>query len=335
MLNYPVIWSRRGLGALLLLPLSLLFGIVVSLRRWLYRHGWLRSERLPVPVIVIGNISVGGAGKTPLTLWLAQTLRDAGFTPGIVSRGYGGSYSGSNSGIRAVAPNDDPKVCGDEPVLLARASGCPVWIGRERAAAGRALIAAHPACDVVLCDDGLQHYRLQRDIEIAVVDGQRGLGNGFLLPAGPLRESAVRLGAVAAVVVRGDTKHTLPVAYHTMHLNPAALVNARHRERHEDATYFKSKTVHAIAGIGNPQQFFDTLTRMGIAHIAHAFPDHHAYVASDLHFDGCDAVVMTEKDAVKCEAYAEATHWVLTVQTEVDSALAQQVITRLNKIKAQ
>ena len=326
MFSYPVAWTRRTWLTLLLMPLSWLFRALVALRRALYRAGVLRSERLPVPVIVVGNISVGGTGKTPLVLWLATKLRDNGYQPGIISRGYGGS----NPSPRAVQPDSDTTQCGDEPVLLARRSHCPVWICRDRVATARALLATNPDCNVIISDDGLQHYRLARDAEIAVIDGARGLGNGLLLPAGPLREPPSRLIEVDAVVVRGMATLVTPTQF-PMTLEPAGLRNVNYTSRQVDASHFKGLRVHAVAGIGNPQQFFDTLTQMGIAHTPHAFADHHAFTAADLIFSDCDAIVMTEKDAVKCEAFAANTHWALQVDAQIDDALLQHLLERINR----
>ncbi len=325
MFSYPVAWTRCTWLTLLLWPLSWLFRAVVALRRGLYAVGVLHSERLPVPVIIVGNISVGGTGKTPLVLWLVNRLRERGYQPGIISRGYGGG----NQHPRAVQPDSDTAQCGDEPVLLARRSQCPVWISRNRVAAARALLAAHPDCNVIISDDGLQHYRLARNAEIAVIDGTRGLGNGLLLPAGPLREPASRLNEVDAVVVRGAEAPVKPPRY-AMTLDPSGLRNLTDN-RPAEASHFKTLRVHAVAGIGNPQQFFDTLRRMGIAHTPHAFADHHAFTAADLEFSNGDAVVMTEKDAVKCEAFASDKHWALQVDARVDVALLHLLLERIKR----
>jgi tetraacyldisaccharide 4'-kinase len=326
MFSYPVAWTRVTWLTWLLAPLSWLFGAVAALRRRM-----LRRARLPAAVIVVGNISVGGTGKTPLVLWLAARLRAAGYRPGIVSRGYGGTMDTPGE----VNAADDGTRYGDEPVLLARRSGCPVWIGKDRTAAARALLAAHPACNVIVSDDGLQHYRLARDVEIAVIDGARGLGNGWLLPAGPLREAPRRLHEVDAVVVRQPAAHDTRYATRqfALSLEPAGFGNLRDASRRVDAAHFKNLRVHALAGIGNPQQFFDTLTRMGVPHTPHAFADHHAFTAADLAFDDCDAVVMTEKDAVKCERYATDTHWALQVDARVDNdaALLQVVLAKIQR----
>ena len=329
MFSYPVAWTRVTWLTLLLVPLSWLFGAAAALRRGLYNMGILHSEHLPLPVIVVGNISVGGTGKTPLVIWLVAKLRAAGYRPGIISRGYGGT----NQTPRAVHANSDAAQCGDEPVLLARRSNSPVWIGKDRVAAARALLAANPDCDIIISDDGLQHYRLARDFEIAVVDGARGLGNGWLLPAGPLREPPSRLSDVGAVVLRGPVMQPVasaPAPF-VMTLETAGLRNLRNANRRVDTSHFQGLRVHAMAGIGNPQQFFDTLTRLGIAHTAHAFADHHAFVASDLAFSDCDAVVMTEKDAVKCEHYAADHHWVLQVDARVDDALLHRLLERIKR----
>ena len=243
MSGYPLSWTRVTALTVLLIPISWLYRIVAAARRALYTIGILRGIRLPVPVIIVGNISVGGTGKTPLVLWLVERLRAAGFMPGIVSRGYipSGAMSGARAGSReprAVGVKDDAALCGDEPVLLARRSACPVWIGADRVAVARALLAAHPQCNVIVSDDGLQHYRLARDAEIAVVDGARGHGNGLLLPAGPLREPPSRLHGVDAVVIRGNGDDTPPdyarvldAPRFTMSMIPGQIGRASCRER--------------------------------------------------------------------------------------------------------
>jgi tetraacyldisaccharide 4'-kinase len=184
---------------------------------------------------------------------------------------------------------------------------------------------------VIIADDGLQHYRLARDVEIAIIDGARGLGNGWLLPAGPLREPPSRLASVHAVVVRGENTSGIGIAHHQMRLEPAALVNVKQHARAATLNQLQGLRVHAVAGIGNPQQFFDTLSRMGITHTPHAFPDHHRYTAADLAFDRCDAIVMTKKDAVKCSAFATEQHWALDVTTHADEALLDVILARLDK----
>lgn len=308
---------------MLLLPLSLVFGLLAAVRRGLYRSGVLSSFSLPVPVVVVGNIAVGGTGKTPLVLWLAQFLRERGYRPGIVSRGYGASAAVP----REVAPDADPSLVGDEPLLMARRGICPVWVGRDRVAAGLALLQAHPDCDVMLCDDGLQHYRLRRDVEIAVVDGMRGCGNRLLLPAGPLREGVGRLRSVDAVVVNGGSAWP----GYAMSLAGSAFRNLRDPFRTTVAGDFQGMKLHAVAGIGNPQRFFGYLNGLGLACEEHAFPDHHPYRADDLAFAGADVVLMTEKDAVKCAAFAAANWWMLAVDARVDNTLGEKILEKLRK----
>lgn len=345
--QYPVSWTRVTSLTVLLIPVSWLFRIAVTLRRALYTAGILRSVRLPVPVIVIGNISVGGTGKTPLVMWLVERLRAAGYTPGIISRGYGAEKSAAPE-PRAVDIEGDAARYGDEPLLLARRSGCAVWIGADRVAAARALIAAQPACDVIISDDGLQHYRLARDAEVAVVDGARGHGNGLLLPAGPLREHVSRLHRVDAVVVRVDnllpseTDETPRAAADVteaprfaMSIEAGSFYNLRDPRQISGARRFHEQRLHAAAGIGNPDNFFNTLTALGLTFTAHPFPDHHSYTQADLAFADCDAVVMTEKDAVKYERYAaDATEkcWALGVEAHVESRLASLLIERLRRL---
>ncbi len=281
-------WYRVTPLHLILLPVSWLFGALTFLRRALYRRGILSSEKLPVPVIVVGNISVGGTGKTPLTLALAQQLIQHGQHPLIVSRGYGGSTSEP----RAVTSEMSAAQTGDEPLLMARRGLCPVWVGTDRVATARAALQAHPQCDLVLCDDGLQHYRLQRDIEIAVVDGTRGFGTGWLLPAGPLREPVSRLRTVDAVVWNGGDA---PAGQYPMQLAGDIFFNLLDPGTAVSAAHFRALHNHAVAGIGNPRRYFRHLEQLGITFIPHAFPDHHPYRADELAFPDCDAILLTEK----------------------------------------
>jgi len=317
---------RRQLLAWLLLPLGGLFSLVAALRRLAYRAGWLKSERLPVPVVVVGNIIAGGAGKTPLTLWLAQRFAAAGRKPGIVSRGYGRV----GNDIAKVGAGGTARDCGDEPLLLARRAGCPVYVGADRAAAAHALLAAHPECDLVLCDDGLQHYRLQRDVEIAVVD-RRGLLNGWPLPAGPLREPASRLARVDALVLNDTTITPQPdVSTFTMRLEGRQFYRLDDPRNRCEAGDLAGFTLHAVAGIGEPQRFFDHLTQLGLHFASHSFPDHHRYTAEDLKFRG-DALLMTEKDALKCAGLSTLPIWVLPVAAVIEPDLARHVLDILEK----
>lgn len=301
-------------------PLSWLYAGVAGLRRRLYGVGWLSSVRLPVPVLVVGNISVGGTGKTPLTIALAEALRQRGFRPGVVSRGYGGTERGPI----LLGERPDPVRFGDEPCLI-RTAGTPVAIGRDRPAAARLLIEA--GCDVVIADDGLQHYRLRRDVEICVIDGERGFGNGRLLPAGPLREPLARLADVSFRVRNGGQAAEGEV--------PMRLAGGEAMRWPEGGVrslaWFRGQTVHAVAGIGHPARFFDSLRAHGIEVLPHPFPDHHAYVAADLDFGDRLPVLMTEKDAVKCTAFALPDAWVVPVRAELPGLFFDAVAARLRR----
>ena len=324
------VWQRRSLVALLLVPLALVFRTVVAVRRLLFRRGWLHSERVAVPVIVVGNITVGGTGKSPLTIHLAQALRARGRHPGIVSRGHGGRVTGT----MAVTAASDPREVGDEPVLLATRSGAPVRVGRDRVAAARALLADHPECDVLLCDDGLQHYRLQRDFEIAVVDARRGFGNGLLLPAGPLREPRSRLRQVDAIVLNGGIGADRPeiaAPCLAMRLVPRNAYRVGHPARQQAPEDLRGRHWHAVAGIGDPERFFATLESLGLDIDRHPFPDHHAYTPEDFAF-GPGPVMMTEKDAVKCAGFGHPELWALAVDAEVDPALVNSICARLETL---
>lgn len=307
----------------LLRPLSWLFRALIAMRRRLYRSGVFRTTRLPVPVIVVGNITVGGSGKTPLTLTLIEWLRAAGYSPGVVSRGYGGRARMPTP----VTADSDPELVGDEPVLIARRSGCPLWVGRARAEAGRRLLHLHPEVDVLLADDGLQHYALERDVEIAVVDGARGFGNGRLLPAGPLREPLSRLARVDAVVVNGaGAVSGLVTRAFSMKLVGRAFFNVLSPSIRADVDSFRGPPVHALAGIGHPERFFESLSGMGLDVVPRAFPDHHPFRPEDL---PAGPVLMTEKDAVKCAGFAGPDAWFLAVDAEVEGGLKTLLLNAL------
>jgi tetraacyldisaccharide 4'-kinase len=304
-----------------LIPLSWLFAFLARVKK-------LNTVpvNLPVPVIVVGNITVGGAGKTPLTIWLARQLVKRGWRPGIVSRGYGGS----NVEPREVLIDAAPAEVGDEPVLLARRSGVPVWVGRDRAAAAKAMLQADPAVNMVLCDDGLQHYRLGRDVELAVFDG-RGAGNGWRLPVGPLREALSRLNSVDAVVCNGWIDQTLPPAIlkFDMQLRANGFYRLDDPAQTCVAGDLAGKKLFALAGIGDPGRFFRTLGGLGLGFEAHPFPDHHAYSRSDLAFADDGILLLTEKDAVKCAALKLGEAWVLPVEAELSSALIDHILEKL------
>ena len=323
------LWYRRALAPALwpLLPLACLFAVLVAVRRGLYRVGWLSSSRLPVPVIVVGNLTVGGSGKTPLVLWLCDRLRDAGWRPGIVSRGYGGSVAVA-TGVCAVSADSAAAEVGDEPLLLARRSGVPVFVGRDRVASGRALLAAHPDCNVIVSDDGLQHYRLQRSVEIAVFDA-RGAGNGCLLPVGPLREPLRRLASVDALVWNATSQASVTpaplaaarsVPQFAMRLLGERFYALDDTRRVCGAADLRGKRLYALAGIGDPARFFAQLAALGLEFEAHPFADHHRYSAADLAFAADGVLLMTEKDAVKCTGLTVREAWVLPVDAQLDGA---------------
>ena len=316
------IWWGERVPPGWLRALAALFGALVALRRAAYRRGWLASVPAGRPVVIVGNITVGGSGKTPLVIWLAREFAARGIRTGVVLRGYGGR----GSGVRRVDAASAPAEVGDEAVLIARRTGVPVYVGGARLAAARALVAE--GVDLVLADDGLQHYALRRDVEIAVLDAVRGTGNNWLLPAGPLRERAQRLGEVSLLVHNGPAAAPRPGAL-TMRLVPGALRPLAGAGGGPELAELAGRRVHAVAGIGAPQRFFATLRAAGLEPIAHAFPDHHAFRASDLEFGDELPVLMTEKDAVKCQAYARAGRWYLPVEASFDAAEAHALLGRI------
>jgi tetraacyldisaccharide 4'-kinase len=303
-------------------PLAGFYGVVVKVRRALYRAGWLRAVQLPCAVIVVGNLTAGGTGKTPLTLALIDALRTRGYKPGVVSRGYGGSVREPT----LLGDDPNPAECGDEPCLI-RAAGVPVAVGRDRPAAAQLLIAA--GCNVVIADDGLQHYRLARDIEICVIDGERRFGNARLLPAGPLREPLDRLDRIDFRVCNGGVPQSGEVPMRLQGGKACALSNGHE----QPVAAFVETPVHAVAAIGHPRRFFDSLLAQGIEVIAHPFPDHHAFVAADLDFRDDLPVLMTEKDAVKCRAFTGPNWWSVPVRAELPEAFYDALSSRLDERK--
>ncbi|MEY2854174.1 MAG: hypothetical protein RL030_1306 [Pseudomonadota bacterium] len=319
-------WYERR-APLLLRPLSWLYRGVVAVRAGFYRRGWCASDHPGVPVVVVGNITVGGTGKTPVVLWLVARLRERGVAVGIASRGYGGSERGP----RLVDAPARAAEVGDEALMLARASGAPVCVARRRAAAARELV--RQGCELVLCDDGLQHLALRRDLEVVVVDARRGLGNGALLPAGPLREPARRLESVDLLLLNGEgPARGLPAAARAramgfqLFLGEAqALADGARRPLAD----FSSDPVHAVAGIGDPQRFFAALRVAGLKLVEHAFPDHHPFVRSDFDFGDARPVLMTQKDAVKCEAFADDRLWCVPAGAGFAADDAARIVERI------
>jgi len=321
-------WAGFTCWHILLVPLSWLFGIIVFLRRFLYKSGLLKSYRLKTPVIVVGNINIGGTGKTPLVIWLVEQLKLAGYKPGVISRGYGGNAAG----VTQVYADSNPEQAGDEAVLIAMRTGSPVFVSPNRVDAAQSLLNAYPECDVVISDDGLQHYRLQRDIEIAVYDAVKGFGNGALLPAGPLREPVSRLQIVDAVVSNGSVADGSLNEFESveMQLQAADFYNLADSRIKADASAFSHHKIVAVAGIGNPARFFEQLAKMGLHFESRAFADHHVFTAEDFELIDADVILMTEKDAVKCRAFAQPNFWVLPVNAVVQGGLMPIVLNKLN-----
>ncbi|HWS78215.1 MAG TPA: tetraacyldisaccharide 4'-kinase [Thermomonas sp.] len=325
----PAYWYDGSPPPLSALALSALYGGVTALRRTAYRRGWIGRRQAGAPVIVVGNITAGGTGKTPLVIALVARLRAQGWTPGVASRGHGREDEATP---RWVEQDSAAAHVGDEPLLIARRTGAKVRVDRDRFAAARGLVAA--GCDVIVCDDGLQHYRLARDIEIEVQDARRRYGNGRLLPAGPLREPLERaadcdfrilnLGVASEVVAQHDAGFgEWPMRLRGDTAQPL------HGGRAQPLPAFAGQRVHAVAGIGDPERFFSMLRDAGIAVVPHAFPDHHAYVASDFEFGSKLPVLMTEKDAVKCAAFVDAQAYMVPIDAQLPEAFWVALLNRL------
>lgn len=323
-------WRRKNaLFYLLLVPLSWLFAGVTALRRWAYQAGLLKSYKMPVPVIVVGNITVGGNGKTPVVMWLIEQLRNNGYQPAVISRGYGGSVKLPSS----VNMNSKPSEVGDEPVLIANRCACPIFVGSDRVRVATALLSAHPECDIIISDDGLQHYALKRDFEIAVIQPEHTSDN--LLPAGPLREPLTRLNTVDAIVCNGGLSNSnqSQALQFEMQLIGEQFYNLLDSNLKASAADFKRKSIQAMAGIGKPARFFAHLNKLGLTFASVSFDDHHAFTAKDLANIDCDALIMTEKDAVKCKPFALAHHWVLPVQANIDAGFMPLILAKLAQAK--
>lgn len=317
------VWRERNTTAYALWPLSFLYRTAISLRSCAYRAGILSSYGFKVPIVVVGNITVGGSGKTPVVEAVVRHLRRGGWKPGIVSRGYGGRAKDWPRHVTAESP---PGEVGDEPVLLARRAGCPIVVDPDRPAAVRVLLR-DTDCDVVVADDGLQHLALERTVEIVVVDGERGFGNGFCLPAGPLREPRRRLASVDLVVYNGGGG---PEGY-TCALVGDTAVNLADEAEQQPLHRFSGDDMHAVAGIGNPGRFFRHLQSFGVHANEHAYGDHHQFTPADLEFGTAGPVLMTEKDAVKCTAFAARNMWYVPVQAELDEKFYNELDAMLER----
>ena len=350
---------RLTVRCLLLVPLAVLFGCAAIVRRALYRSGVLAAQRLPVPVIVVGNLTIGGSGKTPLVIALVKALREQGWRPGVISRGYGRNNTEPTGSVE-VTLESAPTNSGDEPLLIARAARVPVFVDADRARAGRTLLAAYPEVNVIISDDGLQHYALARDIEIAVFD-ERGAGNGCLLPVGPLREPLARAATLTALVVNDsggiaakNSLHQRFPAMHQMKLVPQLCYRLSNQADTSTLAALAARAPHgriaAMAGIGNPARFFaalragslgvkglgdgtanvsDVAVNHGPSFTEHVFPDHHAYTRADLTAINADILIITEKDALKCASFDDDRVWVLPVTAQVDGALIELILEKL------
>lgn len=320
-------WYGQAITLLviLLLPFSWIFAACVAMRRWLYRNGLCKTYHFNVPVIVVGNLTVGGTGKTPFVIWLAKFLQAQGYHPGIVSRGVGGKKQITP---HRVTVDDSASNVGDEALLLAQNTQCPVVIAIDRVAAVRQLLKTCD-CNIVISDDGLQHYRMGRTLEVVMVDGERRFGNNRLLPAGPLREPRSRLRSVDFVVVNSEES----VDTYTMSLQPTEFISVVNSQYKMTLQEFPRDNLHAVAGIGNPQRFFMSLKQAGFNFIPHTFPDHHAYQPQDLMFTDTLPIVMTEKDAVKCVSFADQRYWYLNVSVKVNHKLEQALIQKIKSLE--
>lgn len=320
-----VVWYESHFAAALLVPLSFIFQTIIRFRRFLYHIGVFKTQTLPVPVIVVGNISVGGTGKTPLIIWLVRFLKQAGFKPGVISRGYGGS---AREWPQWVDAESDPKIIGDEALMLARQCLCPLAVGPVRVESAQ-LIIENRDCDIILSDDGLQHYALGRDIEIAVIDGVRRFGNGYCLPAGPLREPISRLQQVDLIICNDGDALENEYSMRVVGNIAKNLVNCEQRKLQD----FKDQYCHALAGIGNPDRFFNLLKRAGLKCREHVFPDHFFYQQKDINFIDDLPVLMTEKDAVKCIPFACEKHWYVPIQSILQPDFSRHLLQLLKKTR--
>lgn len=318
-------WYKGHWALGLLAPLSALYRVVITLRRIAYQRGYLKSHQFQIPVIVVGNITLGGTGKTPLTLAIVARLKTHGYCPVIVSRGYGGH---TDYPARVTAQST-PQQVGDEPLLMFLQSGVPVVVAPKRAEAV-AYVLAHQLGNVVLCDDGLQHYALARDIEIVVIDGARGLGNGHVLPQGALREPTTRLNTVDLIVVNG-AGYQHPQA-HTMSLQAGQWLPVGQSPSNALMPQ-PSQKIHAVAGIGHPERFFKQLQQQGYEVLKHPFADHHQFSATDLQFADNLPIVMTAKDAVKCQNFSHDNMWQVPVTAQLSDRFYDLLMTKLEKIK--
>ena len=329
-------WYHKRWWNYLLLPFSILFFVISRLRYFAYYYGLFKQTQWNIPIIVVGNITVGGTGKTPLVIALVEFLQRQGFKPAVVSRGYGGKYQQPTVLTAASKVSE----VGDEACFIFQRTSCPVAVGKRRVAVVQLIQAKCPECNVIISDDGLQHYSMGRQVEIVVIDGQRRFGNGYLLPAGPLREPAKRLQQVDFIVSNGGldlhetTFRVSPTGVKTDKIQCMQLISQHayqllQPDKIMDLSDWQNQRVHAVAGIGHPQRFFQQLREQGIQLIEHPFPDHHFFQAEDLKFDDDVPIFMTEKDAVKCQSFANLQYWVVPVSAKLSDKFYQVLLKRL------
>jgi tetraacyldisaccharide 4'-kinase len=318
------IWYGNHPLSIVLLPFGWLYCFCMKVRNFAYQIGLLQKNSVNVPVIVVGNITVGGAGKTPLVIWLCEKLMEEGYKPGILGRGYGGSTIKWPQQVRL---DSDPFTVGDEAVMLAQRTGRPVVVSPNRYLAAIQLLE-HTECNVLLCDDGLQHLSLERDLEIAVIDGDRRFGNGNCLPAGPMREHVSRLLSVDLIVA----KHSAGKNEHLMQYRYKDMISVNNENNHIQLSSFNKMTIHAVSGIANPERFHSFLKKQGITLIKHVFSDHHQYKLQDLQFDDGLPIVMTEKDAVKCRRFSIENSWYLPIHVEFNDVFNHRITKLIREI---
>lgn len=324
---------RRGFIAFLLWPLSKLYGALLNFRFGLYIMGYKSQKQMTVPVIVVGNIFIGGTGKTPMVIWLVEFLRMHGWNPGVISRGYGAD----SVTVREVNENALATEVGDEPLLIAQSTACPIMVGRQRAAVAAHLLAQHPSVDIIISDDGMQHYGIARDVEILMFD-QRGIGNGFLLPAGPLRETASRR---RDFTILNSSLDQIPVGIGEsivqMRLQPGILTQLADSQSKSELIKMRGKKILAAAGIGHPRRFFELLASHGLEFEPMPLPDHFTYTSDLFEQKDAEIILITEKDAVKCRQLAglkeDQRIWVVPVSAQIDAQFGPQLLVKLSEIK--
>ena len=322
------VWKKKTPLSLVLLPLSIIFFSLIFIRKkllvWRVSR---RQDRIKGPTIIVGNITAGGTGKTPLVIYLANELTARGLHPGIISRGYGRE----TQDIYEVMRNSSPVQVGDEPcIIVQQVKDCPVFVGKNKHQVAKVLLQRYPMVNIIISDDGLQHYSLERDIEICLIDGDNPFGNGFLLPAGPLREPKSRLKLVDFIVTKNSlTQLHENIPTFKMQLNGTTIINLKNRQIREPLSYLKNKSFNAVAGIGNPHHFFQLLQKYNLKFQSFSFSDHHIFTPNDLDFNNSDPVLMTEKDAIKCNRFAHDNWWMLPVKAKVENNFIEKIMEKI------